>query len=344
MIRFKATLFDGKSSIVWPVTIILNGTFLEITKADDSTRRAFDLASCTIEPRLGSTARAIILPDGSRCETSDHEAVVELENLTGQNRGMRITVFLESHWRMTALATLGLIAAIWAMVYYGIPSVSEKAAFSVSRQVLVVISDNTMKVLDERLMRPTALARKSTSGLRKTFEGLTGSLHSGYDYRLEFRNSPAMGPNAFALPSGLIVMTDQMVDISEDERELVGIMLHEIAHVEKRHGMRMIIQNAGVFLLISAVVGDVASITSAASSLPAILAQTGYSRGFEREADMFAASELVDRGMGTGPLRDILARMTEGRATLPGESVYSTHPVMEERLEFLENFQKPGGQ
>ena len=41
--------------------------------------------------------------------------------------------------------------------------------------------------------------------------------------RLLFRSSPA-GPNAFALPSGVIVMTDQMVEFSESDEELVGVI------------------------------------------------------------------------------------------------------------------------
>jgi predicted Zn-dependent protease len=130
-------------------------------------------------------------------------------------------------------------------------------------------------------------------------------------------------------------MTDELVELAENDRELEGVLLHEIGHVEQRHGLRSIIQDAGVFLLISTLVGDVASITSTTASLPTLLAQTGYSRQFEREADEFAVRHFVARGWSTGPFRDILLRMSEGAPSFPGESILSTHPVTSERIESI---------
>jgi Zn-dependent protease with chaperone function len=134
-------------------------------------------------------------------------------------------------------------------------------------------------------------------------------------------------------------MTDELVELAENDRELEGVLLHEMGHVEERHGLRSIIQNAGVFLLISALVGDVASISSTAASLPTLLAQTGYSRQFEREADEFAVGHFVRRGWSAAPLRDILLRMSEGAPSFPGESILSTHPVMSERIRHIEEME-----
>ena len=52
--------------------------------------------------------------------------------------------------------------------------------------------------------------------------------HEGY--RLEFRYSEGMGANAVALPSGLIIVTDQLVTASHQDDEIIAIMAHEIGH------------------------------------------------------------------------------------------------------------------
>lgn len=96
------------------------------------------------------------------------------------------------------------------------------------------------------------------------------------------------------------------------------------------------IQNAGVFLIIAALSGDLSEISSTAASLPTILAHSGYSRTFEREADRFVALYFVRKGWSVRPMQDILGRLTKDRPKMPGESVLSTHPVMEERIRYLE--------
>lgn len=334
--EFEARYFDGKSSRAYRVRVGYDGQSLIIRQVKGKGARKVLFDDCSISPALGNTPRTISLPGGALCETSDLEAVRGLEQGLELNRGMRLVGFLEGHWRMVAIATLGLVLAISLSVRYGIPAASEKVAYMVGIEILEQMTESTMDVLDSRFMSPSKLEEERKAAIAEAF----GALHAGeYNYTLEFRNSPGMGPNAFALPSGLIVMTDQMVELSEDTRELEGVLLHEIAHVQKRHGVRSILQSAGVFLLISAVVGDVTSITSAAGSLPTILARSGYSRGFEREADMFAAEGMVRLGYGTKPLSDILTRITEGRKELPGEGIYSTHPVMRERVKFLMEFE-----
>ena len=115
----------------------------------------------------------------------------------------------------------------------------------------------------------------------------------------------------------------------------MAVYAHESAHVEKRHGLRTVFQNAGVFLLVSAVVGDVASITSAAAALPTLLAESGYSRRFEREADEVAGRYLIEKGWGTQPLQHILVRMTAGVPELPGSEFLSTHPETRDRMDRL---------
>ena len=134
------------------------------------------------------------------------------------------------------------------------------------------------------------------------------------------------------MPSGLVV-TDELVRLAESDREILSVLAHEVGYVEGRHGLRSVYGSAGVFVLVSALPGDVVSAGSVAAGLPSVLLESGYSRRFEREADALAARYAVKRGWGTEPLARILTRLGDEEVSVP--TFLSTHPATAERLERL---------
>ncbi len=136
------------------------------------------------------------------------------------------------------------------------------------------------------------------------------------------------------------MITDELVALAKNDRELIGIFVHEMSHVEKRHGLRMLFQNAGAFFLISVLVGDVASITSIAGTLPTLLVESGYSRKFEKEADQAAGTYLIRNGFGTEPYRNILLRLSENRSHYSEFSMIASHPAMQQRIKYLQELEK----
>ena len=82
-------------------------------------------------------------------------------------------------------------------------------------------------------------------------QSILDSLSSDPFIRLEVRSAPQIGANAFALPSGIIVVTDELVALSEDDDELAAVIAHELGHVHHRHIMRTVIQNSAAALLVA---------------------------------------------------------------------------------------------
>ncbi len=342
MIEFQGTFLDGVTSKAHPVWVSTDGVDLHIEPEDGSPSVKVPLTHCEIIAPLGKTRRWIDLPDGARCGTDDLEAMEALEQLRGETGGMRVVHFLESRWKLVGMSIVIMILSIWGFMGYGIPFFAERVAYSIPPEFMESVSQQTAETLDDRLLSPSELDPERAEEVRSLFFQVSEEVGTGFSYQLDFRRSDALGPNAFALPSGRIIMTDTLVMLAESDEELMAVFAHEIAHVEKRHGMRTVLQNAGVFLLVSAVVGDVASISSAAAALPTMLAESGYSRKFEREADQVAGRYLIDQGWGTQPMQDILLRMTEGVPELPGAAMLSTHPETQERLERLQALEAAG--
>lgn len=338
MIEFRGTYFDGITSKAHKVLIkASNGVLL--VQAEGKRPLKFPLQQCLFTPPLGNTVRSINLPGGALCETDDVDAIAKLEENIGRNRGLRIVHFMESRWKTVAGCSVALIFCVWGFIAYGIPFMAKKAAFAVPIEISEVMSRETIKILDKQYLKPTKLSPERRGELRKIFKELLPKGDTPFKYKLEFRKSAALGPNAFALPSGLILMTDELVALAEDDRELAGILMHEAAHVEERHGLRGLFQKTGVFLLISILVGDVASITSTAATLPTLLAESGYSRQFEKEADHVAGLYCIEKGWTTKPLQNILQRIAKRHANLPALSIISTHPLTVERVKALQSLE-----
>ncbi len=336
MTEFKGTYFNGKTSQAYDVRVFFDGKFIRIRGDGGHPTLDVPLEDCVITPPLGKSRRWFRLPDGARCETDDLEAIQALEHSKGGNRAMRFIHFLESRWLIVASCLSALVLCVWAFTSYGIPFLAEHAANSIPSELTETVSRRTLEVLDGRFLSPSELGPERVSEIKELFRKLDNEIDSDFEYRLEFRKSPQIGANAFALPSGLILMTDELAELANNDKELVGIFVHERAHVEKRHGLRSMFQNAGVFLLISALVGDVASITSMAAALPTILVESGYSRKFESEADEAAGLYFIRKGWSTRPYQNILLRLSEGSVEHPMASVLSSHPETNERVKYLQ--------
>jgi Zn-dependent protease with chaperone function len=152
-------------------------------------------------------------------------------------------------------------------------------------------------------------------------------------YQLKFASSNVLGPNAAALPSGVIILTDDLVRLARDDREIVGVLAHEAGHVEGRHGLRLLIRAFAFDTMVGLLFGDYSAVAAGASSA---LVQARYSRDFERDADAFAAAALRARGISPAVLADILGRLEQdalGRRKGPRPPLLDylgTHPATAE--------------
>ncbi len=80
---------------------------------------------------------------------------------------------------------------------------------------------------------PEALDRVAAVGYRVAREA------NFDDYPISFYLIDMPEPNAFALPGGQVFITRGMLELGLTDDELAALLGHEIAHVVKRHGIRM---------------------------------------------------------------------------------------------------------
>ncbi len=331
MVEFDALYYDGRSSASRRVRA--QGFTSELRIVGDGIDERVPLKAVTVEPPIGNTARILRLPGGAQLRTTDDAAV---QTLFAGSAGMESRIHaLERRWPY-AIAALVLVAvASWWAVVYGVPIAAEYAAAAVPPRVEAMLGERTLQVLETTGCAPSTVDAARQQALRRRLDALTAGLGDAHVYRLELRACPGIGANAFALPGGTIVVTDQLVRLAQNDDQIAAVVAHEVGHVRERHGLRMALQGAGIVALVSTLAGDASSISSLAVALPSVLLQTGYSRAFEDQADAFALQRMRQAGISPRAFADMLGLLEQNHA--PGraraQDYFSTHPVTAARIE-----------
>jgi Zn-dependent protease with chaperone function len=334
-----ADYYDGKSARAHGVNLSLSAGVL-VVEGDDINRRE-PLHALRVSEPMGVAPRLIKFADGAHCEVRDHAALAALLEAGGHRDGW--VVRMQSHWRWALAAVIITVAGVAAGYRWGLPAASEWIAFKLPDKALAQMGESTLAFLDEKVLAPSALPEARKLSLLRSFEMLEVPNGTGADHRIIFRNGRTFGANAFALPDGTIVVTDQLVFLARHDQEIIAVLAHELGHLSRRHSLRMLIQGSIVGFVVGWYLGDVSNV---AAGLPALLLQSRYSRDHEREADAYAAAMLKANGISSSRLADILQRMELAQTSsecgdgTEQSDVFGTymasHPATSERVEALE--------
>ncbi|MBI5494031.1 MAG: M48 family metallopeptidase [Deltaproteobacteria bacterium] len=143
--------------------------------------------------------------------------------------------------------------------------------------------------------------------------------------------------NALAFPGGTVVVLTGLLQRAESPEEVAGVLAHELAHVKRRHSMRMLVQRLGIVVALGALVGDVSAVTGLLLQGAATLTQLQFSRGMETEADDDGVRLLAAAGLDTAGLSAFFGRLAKEEEQQGGDSSVSallgTHPLSRERME-----------
>ena len=343
MITLHGIWFDGRTSakIKAACTVSDDGALSVTALADRRVLAAGPLAEVKASSRLGKTPRWLFFPAGEKFETDDNDAVDRILNEKGRLPKTTLLYRLESRWRFVLGALLILLVFFWGGARYGIPLLSKTIAFGLPASVNGVASAQTLKWLDRSLLGPSSLPEPVRSRLIRVFTPLFTD-HPDYSLNVVFRAGGRIGPNAFALPDGTMVFTDEIVQLARHDDELLAILAHETGHVVHRHGMRRLIQDSILSFALLAVTGDVTGSSELFLGLPVLLTELAYSRAFEREADQYALDWLCNHGVQPVHFARLMRRLEEKSSSMETSGkrkwtgYLSTHPLTETRIRLFE--------
>ena len=303
--------FDGKTSASLQVELKIDdvGEISVIDLKSQTVVAQVPFSLVRISSRVGNTPRYLYFPEGRKFETRQHDLIDELLQKYRPSFWNNLAHQLETHTYFVAL-TLVLVATFtWVMVVYGLPATSRYIAYKLPQGVMDRAATETLLFLDKTQLEPSQLDEQTQAQLLKHFAPV---ITQNKELRINviFRHGAAIGANAFALPDGTVIFTDEIVQLAKNNDELLAVLAHEIGHVKYRHALRSVIQGSVISFAVAMVTGDLSAASNLLASLPVIMTNMSYSRSFEREADDNSLVFLDANHVARHHFVDLMERLT----------------------------------
>ena len=307
----QALYFDGVSARAHAVTLRLDAQTLHIQGQGID----MSLARADVQwpERTRHGARVAHFKAGGSVQCQDSAAWDAWWRAHGQ--GDSWVVRMQQSWRWALACALALVAVAWSLQQWGFPLAARGVVALTPHSVDTALGESVLPFLDQHVMRPSKLSKDQQDRYRAALaralqaeQKISGE--TAPPWTLLFRQS-VIGPNALALPGGQLIMTDEMVElVGRDEQVITAVLAHEIGHVRRRHGLRMLVQVTLLSGLAALVLGD---FSSGLAGAPVILGHASYSRDAEREADQDAVATLKAAGISPAVMITMFEKLDEYR-------------------------------
>jgi Zn-dependent protease with chaperone function len=251
----------------------------------------------------------------------------------------------QARWPAALVALVLLLALLAAGFVWGVPAAAERIAAHLPATVDTKLGEAALAGLEARnLVARSRLSDESIAQVQALLPRILPA-HPRMPIRLLMRASDQLGANALALPDGTIIVTDGLVRLAWNEdnqldddgtAELLGVLAHEVGHIERRHATRVMTGSSLTAALSATLFGDFSAV---AAGVPAVLTQMQYSRAMELDADDYAVGILRREGLAPDALADALEALElqqPGEADVPrwmrqSMAYLSTHPATADR-------------
>lgn len=287
-----------------------------------------------VTPLLGTTTVYFELNSEARKEIESHpEWASRMKEPLSKHNG---------RFRGTIVATAVLIAIIAAFI------VLRKPIFGAMAEMIPFRAE---KSIGDQLFNPkmTPEQIKALDQFKPMLDRLKFD-EKVWPHGFTFHISSATEPNAYATIGGHIFINKGLINALDRTEDLLGVVAHEMIHVQKRHVARSTVQALGMYFVLSVLLGDVTGLAAVLVENGAPLLNLQYSRGMEEEADHLAVDLMIQNKVDPlGLARSLrviqdeqkkLIRQSPGGEMMEKLSkieILSSHPDIDGRIESINN-------
>ena len=332
----------------------IDGSALRLT--GDELDRTVERDALTFVAAHGGGPARIVFSNGGLCEIDDRAGAASLFATLG-HRAAASERLVARGWQVVAV-TLAFVAAMASLWTWGIPFAADRLVDRAPRSWDEALGGRLLRTLEgQGVFRPSTLPQATQDRIRQRFAVLapSSSLPSGLRLELLFRRLGV--PNALALPGGTIVLTDELVELADDDDAVATVLSHEVGHQVHRDALRQLARSSIGSALAFWYFGDV---SNAAAVAAGSLGTLRYTRAAEHRADLYALATMRANGIPTRGAAALFRRLeawsprpvangaqtSDGEASRPsaGErrrprfpEYLSTHPDTADRIRLFED-------
>ncbi|MBL4869380.1 MAG: M48 family metallopeptidase [Robiginitomaculum sp.] len=331
--------FKNQSSTATDCTLIIDEENVHIESRDGRYKSHHcQRRELVIDRKIAKIARKIHLPDGIVFEANDPDVV---DRLRPHSLWATLSNTERFGWHLLPLAIITPFLA-YALYKLLIPLVISLALILTPDGLLKTIDKNSVKSIDLVLTDTSKIDEGRQVELTQLFNSLLLARQKlspkrKYNYQLLFRSSKILGPNAFALPGGTIVLTDELVEDFSDDYILAAVLAHEIGHVENQHSLKQLYRALGIAAMVTLIAGDAGPLLEDAILEGSAVLSLSFSRQHELQADDYSFDLLVSAGRRPDGLIDFFEQLSEDMP-MPKEGEWlMTHPLSQKRIANIKN-------
>ncbi|MBL4629963.1 MAG: M48 family metallopeptidase [Paraglaciecola sp.] len=322
----------GSLCLLADVTFSQSGILL-VTVAAQDIHLELHRDELRITDKLGSIPREVVLhKHGLLCL----ESTPVVDQWLAANLKTNRIAKMETSRSVVLLSLILVPLFLFGFFKYLIPSFAVHFAEYVPDSAIKIASEHTLYAMDKTLLDESEVDAQLQQTYRDDWQLTLNQLPlNGVQYTLNFRHSEEMGANAFALPDGTVVVTDELLSLIDNDVDLLrAILLHEIGHVEHKHSMRLIAETLATSLAVDYFFGDLGAMIEVFAGISNTIVQNQFSQKLEWEADNFAIQQLQTLGLEPESFALAMEKLAE---SLPQEStldaLMQSHPLMKERIQ-----------
>lgn len=249
-------------------------------------------------------------------------------------------------WIIAAAAIAGLTVLVHAAGWTPARTVARMLPDSWRER----LGDSALASMAEKRNRCSAPA--GTAALDKLIGRLSAAAGPGHTFKVVVVDWDLL--NAFAVPGNKILLTKELIEKADGPEEVAGVLAHEMGHGIALHPETGIIRAVGLAAALELMMGGS---SGTLANMGLLLAQLGYTRTAEREADETALRLLRESSISQQGLQGFFRRMLKdegsydnGKKPSGAEKdaetskrlsraldMLSTHPPTRERVEMIRN-------
>lgn len=204
---------------------------------------------------------------------------------------------------------------------------------SIPASIESLAGEDTYELLANKIYSPTKLPIERQQELKTLFEAVIPESMRNEKTPVQLKFIRFGGdPNAFMLPNGYLVLSDELIELAKNDNQIASVMLHEIGHHYHRHGMQSIVSASMLSLSVMLITGDVSGIGDTILQGASGLLQLQYSRKMEEEADQFAITNMQQQQRNLDDMYSIFEALS-AESKIDSPTWLSTHPDMQSRME-----------
>jgi len=333
-IRIEGQFFPEKSSGFEQVYAEFQpcGTITLFSREHNRPLLSTALSGVKLSDKLGNTPRQMIFPEG---ELFSFIASKEVDAWLHQHGKKSSLHTIEQSKRFILAALIMVPLMLVGLFKYAIPEIAVSFSALVPQKAIEISSQHTLQALDKTVLSPSSLSEQEQAAYIDKWQKQIAALdYPHQEYRIFLRHSELYGANAFALPDGTIVVTDDLLKLfAKHPDAMFAILLHEMGHVEQHHAMRYIAETLATSIVVSYLFGDLSAVLDLFIGSGVTMIGNQFSQVLEWEADNFAIAVLKHQGKSPESFADAMKLFLQQHGESELGKLFSTHPLMAERAQ-----------